>query len=309
MGARSIGRKTLMLRDALRPVPGSDALPLFDRGWRLGGGCVEPYISYLGVPSPEGWSKELEAMHADATTDHFIDVWTREAVLAALRAGGLPAQPAVLDLGCSSGLMSADVAHEWPRADILGLDAEAEGLGIAHAALPEVPFIHASATDIPLADAAVDAVVAINVLEHIPDDVAALREVHRVLRPGGRAVIVIPYNPALYDYFDAHLHHERRYASGEMAVKGEQVGLVPVTYACLGSVLYPAFWATKKMHRRRHPNPSPAQRQAMVERDIQATRHAFLGGMAHALERRILALGLRPKFGIRELTVFDRPQG
>ena len=248
-------------------------------------------------------------MHADATTDHFIDIWTREAVLAALRASDTPSQPAVLDLGCSSGLMTAEIAGEWPKADILGLDAESEGLALAHAALPEVPFVHASGTDIPLADASVDAVVAINVLEHIPDDVAALREVYRVWRPGGRAVIVIPYNPALYDYFDAHLHHERRYASGEMAVKGERAGLVPVTYACLGSVLYPGFWATKKMHRRRHPDPSPAERQEMVERDIQSTRHAALGRLAHRIERRMLSHGLRPKFGIRELTVFRRPRG
>lgn len=299
----------MTLRDSLRPVPGSDAVPPFDRGWRSADAIVEPYISYLGAPSPEGWSSELEAMHADATTDHFIDVWTREAVLAALRAGSLPSRPAFLDLGCSSGLMTADIAHMWPEADILGLDAEAEGLGIAHAALPEVPFIHASGTDIPLADATVDAVVAINVLEHIPDDVAALREVHRVLRPGGRAVMVIPYNPALYDYFDAHLHHERRYERGEMAAKGRQVGLVPATYACLGSVLYPAFWATKKLHRWRHPNPTPTRRQEMVEQDIQSTRHASLGQLAHRIERRMLARGFRPRFGIRELTVFDRPPG
>ncbi len=298
-----------MILDALRPLPGARSLPQFDNGWRSVDGTIEPYISYLGAPSAEGWSSELEAMHADATTDHFIDVWTREAVLAALKAGALPPAPDVLDLGCSSGLMTCDILEAWPSAQVIGLDAEAEGLALAHAALPAVPFIHASGTDIPLDDASVDAVVAINVLEHIPDDVAALAEVHRVLRPGGRAVMVIPYNPKLYDYFDAHLHHERRYASGEMARKGESVGLHPVTYACLGSALYPAFWATKKMHRRRHPNPSPEDRQRMVEDDIQSTRHAALGRMSHGIERRLFRMGVRPKFGIRELTVFDRPRG
>ena len=298
-----------MITESLRPLPGDTAPPIFEAGWPRPDGRVEPYISYLGAPSPEGWSSELEALHADATADHFIDVWTREAVLAALRAGCTSPPLDVLDLGCSSGLMTAEIAAEWPTADIVGLDAESEGLALAHASLPDTPFIHASGTDIPLADESVDAVVAINVLEHIPDDVLALAEVFRVLRPGGRAVIVIPYNPHLYDYFDAHLHHERRYASGEMASKGESVGLVPVTYACLGSALYPAFWATKKMHRRRHPNPSPDERQRMVERDIQGTRHAAVGRVAHRLERQLFRLGARPRFGIRELTVFQRPAG
>ncbi len=298
-----------MIVDVLRPLPGSVGPPPFHAGWPRHDGPIEPYISYLGAPSPDGWSSELELLHADATADHFIDVWTREATLAALRAGVVAAAPDVLDLGCSSGQMTTQMHREWPSADIVGLDAEAEGLVLAHASLPDIPFVHASATDIPLGDQSVDAVVAINVLEHIPDDGLALSEVHRVLRPGGCAVIVVPYNPSLYDYFDAHLHHERRYASGEMASKGESVGLLPVTYACLGSVLYPAFWATKKGNRRRYPNPSSGERQRMVEADIQRTRHAALGRLAHRVERSILRLGARPKFGIRELTVFTRPAG
>ena len=102
--------------DALRPPPGLQSVPPFDGGWRLDEGRVGPYISYLGAPSPEGWSSDLESLHVDSTTDHFIDVWTREAVLAALRAGSLPSVPTVLDLGCSSGLMTGEVLRAWPQA-------------------------------------------------------------------------------------------------------------------------------------------------------------------------------------------------
>lgn len=289
----------------LRALPDGSPVPEFSRGW-VSGGRVEPYLSYLGEPSPEGWSGDLEALHGDSTTDHFIDVWTREAVLAALRAAGLPEGPTILDLGCSSGLMTAEVIRQWPEASVIGIDAESDGLAAAHRALPSTPFVHASGTDLPLDDSRMDAVVSLNVLEHIPDDVRVLSEIHRVLRPGGIGVVVVPYNPSLYDYYDSHLQHERRYARHEMAEKGTSAGLRHVTSACLGSVLYPAFWFTKKMHRRRHPSPSHAERQRLVERDIQSTRHAKVGRVAHALERRLLAAGARPGFGIRQISVFRR---
>ena len=296
-----------MTVEALRPPSDGSPLPRFDGGWVTGEG-VRAYMSYLGEQSPEGWSGDLEALHGDSTTDHFIDVWTREAVLAALRASRLPDRPSVLDLGCSSGLMIAEVLRQWPAASVIGIDAEADGLAAAHVRMPEIPFVHASGTDLPLVDACIDAVMSLNVLEHIPDDVLVLHEVHRVLRPGGTAVVVVPYNPALFDYYDVHLQHERRYAKREMADKGMSVGLEHVTSVCLGSVLYPAFWFTKKSHRRTHPNPLPDERRALVERDIQSTRHATVGRLAHSVERRLLSAGVRPGFGIRQLTVFRKPR-
>ena len=93
-----------------------------------------------------------------------------------------------------------------------------------------------------------------------------------------------------------------------MSRKGEAVGLRTVTEACLGSTLYPAFWVTKKRHRWRYPDPPAAQRQALVERDIANTRHAQMGRLAHLTERALLRRGVRPRFGIREITVFEQPQ-
>src|SRR5207344_2532427 len=115
----------------------------------------------------------------------------------------------------------------------------------AHEAVPEAALLHASATDLPFGDATADGLVALNLLEHLPDDLAALAEFARVMRPGARAVIVVPSNPRLYDYYDAHLQHERRYARGELAGKAASVGLRRVGGLGLGSVVYPAFWLVK----------------------------------------------------------------
>ena len=56
-----------------------------------------------------------------------------------------------------------------------------------------------------------DSVVMVNVLEHIEDDRAALREIFRVLRPGGHAMIFVPALPYLFSKMDAALGHKRRY--------------------------------------------------------------------------------------------------
>ena len=59
-----------------------------------------------------------------------------------------------------------------------------------------------------------------------------------MLRPGAAAVLVIPTGPGLYDYYDRFLHHERRYARGEMADKARGVGLRVEADLHLGSVVF-----------------------------------------------------------------------
>ncbi|WP_051340789.1 class I SAM-dependent methyltransferase [Azospirillum halopraeferens] len=55
--------------------------------------------------------------------------------------------------------------------------------------------VQADLTDLPFPDAAFDMVVSSHVLEHVPDDRAALREIARVLKPSGRAVLMFPFDP------------------------------------------------------------------------------------------------------------------
>jgi SAM-dependent methyltransferase len=82
----------------------------------------------------------------------------------------------------------------------------------------------ADLTALPFEDASFDGIVCGEVLEHIPDDVAALRELRRVLRPGGVLVATVPANPWLYDWFDKWVGHLRRYSPEGMAARLREAG-------------------------------------------------------------------------------------
>jgi SAM-dependent methyltransferase len=263
-----------------------------------------PYVSHVTGEQAVNWSDELEELHEESSRTHFIDVWTRRAMLA--RIGSLPTAPTVIDIGCSTGYLLEDLRSEMPTARLIGVDLVAQGLRKAHENVPDAELIQADACALPLADMSVDAAVSANLLEHVPDDVRALREIARILRPGAHAVVVVPVGPGNYDYYDRFLGHERRYGRGELARKARAAGLAVLEDIHLGAPLYPAFWAVKQRNRRRFGHLNGQQLQAKVSDDIAHTQDAGLGRMACRVEERMLAYGIRLPFGIRGLTLLAR---
>lgn len=149
--------------------------------------------------------------------------------------------------------------------------------------------------------------VAVNVLEHVPDDAAAFREAARVLRPGGVLVAVIPHNPELYDYYDEHLSHERRYRRGEPTVLAQRAGLDVLEERFLGQFVYPAFWAVKKRNRRAGESLTSAERAERVEADVSGTGDSRVGSATARLELALLRRGIGLPFGIRQMVVARKP--
>jgi arsenite methyltransferase len=107
----------------------------------------------------------------------------------------LPPDGIALDVGCGPGNVTASLARATgPGGLALGLDpAEAMlARAVRAQASRQIGFLRADAQRLPLRDATVDAVVSIAVLQHIPDPAAALAEMTRVLRPGGRLAVLVP---------------------------------------------------------------------------------------------------------------------
>jgi SAM-dependent methyltransferase len=294
------------LEDGLRAPPGVARVPPFERGWRTEGGERHAFLSYLGgVEEPAvNWSESLEELH-DRARAHFMDAWTRRAMIA--RLGPLPRDPTLIDIGCSTGYLLEDLARHAPRATLVGVDPIASGLSKAHRALPQALLLRADVCALPLNDASVDAVVSANVLEHVRDDEQALAEVFRIMRPGARAVIVVPVDPSSYNYFDRVLGHERRYARDELARKARSAGLEVLEDIHLGAPLYPAFWLGKRYYQRRYGQLDDAALERRVEVEVEGVSRSIVGRVACRLEEALLNRGVRLPFGIRGLTVLARP--
>jgi SAM-dependent methyltransferase len=290
----------------LRPPRDHETLPTFDRGWQRPDGGRDPYLSYVEDRHPVNWSAELEDLHAESSRDHFIDVWTRRAMLERLD----PAQPGevIVDLGCSTGHLLRELRVLRPRARLVGVDLIASGLCTAHRHVPDARLLQADVCALPLADSSVDVAVSANLLEHVPDDEAALAELRRVLAPGAVVVIVVPATPGAYDCYDCFLGHVRRYGRGELAGKARSAGLEVVEDAHLGSILFGPFWLVKQRNRRRYGQLAGARLQECIAGDIAGTRDSRVGRLTCGLERRLLARGIRLPFGIRGLTVLRNPR-
>jgi SAM-dependent methyltransferase len=129
----------------------------------------------------------------------------------------------LLDVGCGTGGLIRRLGRAHPSWRWLGVDVEPLACELARARCG-ADIVQASATALPFAGAAFDAVVAADMLYHLDDDVAALRECLRVLRPGGTLVVNVPAHRWLWSYHDVTVHGRRRYVRRELAAKLREAG-------------------------------------------------------------------------------------
>ena len=96
-----------------------------------------------------------------------------------------------------------------------------------------------------------DAVVAVNVVEHVEDDAAVLRAAARALAPGGHLLLFVPALPALFGTLDEAFDHYRRYTRRELLEKLAAAGLEPVEARYMNVTGIAAWWLWSKVLRRR----------------------------------------------------------
>ena len=158
----------------------------------------------------------------------------------------LAADDTLVDFGAGTGLFAAEMAQ---RCRVFALDSYPESLAILRRRFPPERVLEAAADGrIPLGDASVDCVTALDVLEHLERDAAAVAEFCRVLRPGGLAVITVPADMRLWSDWDVALRHHRRYDRRTLgALFG--AGWTVEHLAYVNTLAFPLVWLLRRLRR------------------------------------------------------------
>ena len=165
----------------------------------------------------------------------------------------------LLDLGCGGGRHAFQAVRMGAR--VVALDAAAAEVSQVRdtigamldagevAAEDEAGVVQGDALRLPFADASFDRVIASEVLEHIPEDDAAMAELSRVLRPGGTMAVTVPrfgpeaVNWALSnDYHDVPGGHVRIYRRSTLMARLRTAGLRPFGSHHAHALHSPYWW-------------------------------------------------------------------
>jgi ubiquinone/menaquinone biosynthesis C-methylase UbiE len=150
-------------------------------------------------------------MYEQYATRYYMGPWVPDLIgLAELRRG-----ERLLDLACGTGVVAQHAATQvGPTGQVTGLDFNAGMLAVARATPPSpgttISWVEGSAMAIDFPDASFDVILCQQGLQFFPDKLAALREMRRVLAPGGRALLSVwksasPYNIAVGEALERHV--------------------------------------------------------------------------------------------------------
>lgn len=153
-----------------------------------------------------------------------------------------PKDARLLEIGCGTG-HNLPMLGKFGEVDALEVDDIARGMAeerlgrpVLSAPLPELAG---------LPDGRYDLVAALDVIEHIPDDKAALEGIARVLKPDGKLVMTVPAHQWMWSAHDVVNHHQRRYSKSGLKrlIEGSPLQLDSIGY--LNSLLFPVAMAQR----------------------------------------------------------------
>lgn len=158
------------------------------------------------------------------------------------RYGKLSKDARILEIGCGTG-HNLPMLARFGEVDAIEIDAEsrkfaAERLGkpVSDAPLPELPGVERGAYDL---------IAVLDVIEHIDDDVAALKAMAECLKPGGRILVAVPAHQWMWSAHDVVNHHKRRYSKATLDKAIRDAGLRHNGLRWFNSLLFPVAVAAR----------------------------------------------------------------
>jgi SAM-dependent methyltransferase len=236
--------------------------------------------------------------------NHWWFAGRRRVLLAALERMRVEAE-SILDVGCGAGTNLDLLAERYANREVHGIDIEIEPLRFCRSDR-SVPVSQADLARLPFCDGAFDLVCALDSIEHVADDGAALRGLHRVCRPGGTLLATVPAFPFLWGNVDVVGHHYRRYTRVELIEKISAAGFEVRFARYFNYLLFPPIALVRLLARLK------PERAAETADDVHTDFDLVKSGPVNTLLQHIFGLeasllGLDVPFGVSLLCVAERP--
>ena len=202
-----------------------------------------------------------------ARRDILADYMTREA--------RLPANARILEIGCGTG-HNLPMLAAFGTVDAIEIDPAARAIASQRLGRPVGDAPLPALDGVP--SAAYDLIAVLDVVEHIADDVAALKAMATRLRPGGAILITVPAHRWMWSAHDVVNHHYRRYSKATLRAALTAAGLRPRKLGYFNSLLFPLAAAARVAGRLTgrddsDDSPPPAPLNALFERIFALERH------------------------------------
>jgi SAM-dependent methyltransferase len=195
-----------------------------------------------------------------------------------------PSMTSFLEVGCGNGIVLQSIRRSFPLARLAGAEPFARARDHARRRVPDAQLIEADALHLPDVDP-FDAAGAFDVIEHIDDDVLALREIARRLADRGTLVLTVPQHPSLWSGTDVFAHHRRRYRRRELVEKLDAAGFDVCFATSFVTLLLPAMWLARR-------KSAPAAPEVALPAVVNAVLSVPM-----AIERGMIRAGVRLPIG------------
>jgi SAM-dependent methyltransferase len=207
----------------------------------------------------------------------------------------------MLEVGCGTGFVLAGIAGSRPTLHMTGSEVATEGLAFAAQRVPAARLIQMDALAIPF-HAEFDVAGAFDVIEHIADDRAVLRQLHAALAPGGGLILTVPQHPTLWSEYDARAGHVRRYRRAELREKVAEAGLEIIRMTSFVSLLLPLMFLSRLAQRapKAHYDPLAELRIApwlnrILESALGVERALIRAGISFPAGGSLLLVARKPR--------------
>ncbi len=235
--------------------------------------------------------------------EHWFYAGKREIVFHWLRKQGcLRPEQLLVDCGAGTGFFAKEASQ---FCNVIAVDDFEESLAIARRQLGENSVRKGSCTSLPFENAVADAVTALDVIEHVEQDGNAVKEMARILKPGGTMVITVPAFQALWSDWDVVLHHFRRYRRSNLLPLIHDAGLEIVHCNYVNVLVFPAVYAVRKLRTFRSNNGETAGSERAEEQIPGPLLNRFLRKTFVAPACQDL---VRFPFGVGLLAVARKPE-